>query len=106
MISFAYTPEYYYNQRTMAQHSGIFKWGVVGGVMQGVAMDNPIYERIMDKTILGGYAFNFLSQLTGHGVQYYGTTLIKGYNPWEYDGLEKKATSSSYKSLMYLLTIR
>ena len=103
---FAYTPEYYYNQRTMAQHSGIFGMGVLGGVMQGYAMDNPVLDKIQQKTTLGARAFVFASQMTGYGIQYAGTTAIMGYNPIEYEGLGRKATISGYKSLMYSLTIR
>ena len=104
MISFAYTPEYYYNKRTMEQHLGIFKWGVVGGVMQGVAMDNPVLKNIKNPHL--ARAFSFGLQMTGHGVQYYETMKIKGYSPWEHEDLGKKTKSASFKSLMYTLTIR
>jgi hypothetical protein len=68
-------------------------------------MDNP--------WVRGDVSADFINwkraglSLTSYGVEYFGTSYVKGnYQGFYHEGWEKKAIASAYKAMMYSLMLR
>ena len=106
LADFAFDEDQKFFKKDFGQHFGNFFMGGLGGIMQTYAMSNT-WSSGKFRQAEGLFTKRFTSSLLGYGIEYIGTSMVKGnYQGLSTSGWETKAGVSLYKSLMYSLMLR
>lgn len=98
LSDFAYTSEYYYRQRSIGQHLGIFANSFISGLVHYGTSD---IKPTSPKNRLYRFGLGSVNYFSDYMI----ITAIQGYNPFNYQYSGKKVGISQSKNLFFNLII-